>query len=256
MFFKTADDIILHGRMAGCGRDLIIWAPGARGNTVDAEKYCEPLEDKYGYSTFTYDLRGIGKSKGFQLDLENQIRDIKYAIDAAIDKMEKRNKGPDRVILIGHSMGAVASLTIGIQDPRIDKVFGISTLYSIEDFLADDDNNKEQDKSLISLGKRILEKLKEQLSPPYWFKKFIGFVSKGKTFLMPKYYLNEEIIKKVYIIHGTKDVYVPFEKTGKKIIEQYNLKEDRYLLVKNGGHSFEENQVDEILEWIHSKLLI
>ena len=251
MFFKTEDGTILHGRMAGCGRDLVIWSPGAGGNTVDAEKWCEPLEDKYGYSTFSYDLRGQGKSKGLIFDLENQIRDIKYAIDAAIHRMEERSKGPDRVILIGHSLGAVASLTLGIQDPRIDIVFAISSLYSIEDFMVAD-IKEEQALSFASIGQKILDTLKKPLSSPFWFKKFINFVSRGKTFLMPKYYLNDELIKKVYLIHGTKDDYVPFEKSGKKIIEKYNLSEERYLLV-DAGHTFEK-QVEKILEWIHSKL--
>lgn len=250
MFFKTKDGTVLHGRMAGCGRDLIIYSPGAGGNSVDAEPWCELLEDKYGYSTFSYDLRGKGKSKGIQLDMKNQVLDIQYAIDAAIRKMEERGKGPDRVILIGHSLGAVASLTIGIQDPRVDIIFALSTLYSIEDFVAED-IEEEQDKSL---GKRILDKLKKPLSAPWWFRKFINFVSGGKTRLMPKYYLTDELIKKVYLVHGTKDEYIPFEKSGKKIIEKYNLSEDRYLLV-DAGHSFEDQaKITEILEWIHSKL--
>ena len=59
--------------------------------------------------------------------------------------MKERKKGPDRVILIGHSLGAVASLTLGVQDPRIDKVFGISTLYSIEDFMVVE-NKDEKDR--------------------------------------------------------------------------------------------------------------
>ena len=251
MFFKTKDGTVLHGRMAGCGRELVIWSPGARGNTVDAEEWCEPLEEKYGYSTFAYDLRGIGKSKGFQFDMKNQVLDIQYAIDAAICRMEERGKGPDRVILIGHSLGAVASLTVGIQDPRVDIVFALSTLYSIEDFVAED-IKEIQDKSLVSIRKRILDALKKPLSAPWWFKHFINFVSRGQSTLMPKYYLTDELIKKVYLIHGTKDEYIPFEKSGKKIIEKYNLNKDRYLLVA-GGHSFEA-KAEEVLEWIHSKL--
>ena len=251
MFFETEDSTILHARMAGCGRDLVIWSPGAGGNTVSAEKWLEPLEDQYGYSTFSYDLRGHGKSKGLIFDFKNQILDIQYAIDAAIRKMKERKKGPDRVILIGHSLGAVASLTLGIQDPRIDIVFAISSLYSIEDFMVAD-IKEEQALSFASIGQRILDTLKKPLSSPFWFKKFINFVSRGKTFLMPKYYLNDELIKKVYLIHGTKDDYVPFEKSGKKIIEKYNLSEEKYILIKN-GHSL-ENKLEIVLEWIHSKL--
>ncbi len=254
MFFKTKDGTVLHGRMAGCGRDLIIWSPGARGNTVDAEEWCEPLEEKYGFSTFTYDLRGHGKSKGIQFDFQNQVLDIQYAIDAAIRKMGERGKGPDRVILIGHSLGGVACLTIGVQDPRVDIVFALSALYSIEDFVATDPKQEISlsEISWSSIKKMFLKKLKDALSPPWWFRQFINFISGGKSLLMPKYYLTDELIKKVYLIHGTKDEYVPFEKSGKKIIEKYNLSKDRYLLVK-GGHSFEE-KAGEVLEWIHSKL--
>jgi len=237
--------------MAGCGSDLIIWSPGAGGTTVGAEKWLEPFEDQYGYSTFSYDLRGHGKSKGLIFDFKNQILDIQYAIDAAISKMKERKKGPDRVILIGHSLGAVASLTLGIQDPRIDMVFGISTLYSIEDFMVIE-AKEEKDLTLSKIGKNILKTLKSSLSSPWWFKQFINFVSKGNTLLMPKYYLTDELIEKVYLIHGSNDEYIPFEKTSKKIIEKYNLSEEKYLLIEN-GHSL-ENRLEKVIEWIHSKL--
>ena len=251
MFFTTGDGTTLHGRMAGCGRDLVIWSPGAGGNTVGAEKWCEPLEDKYGYSTFAYDLRGQGKSNGLLFDFENQIQDIEYAIDAAIHKMEERDKGPDRVILIGHSLGAVAALTIGIQDPRVNIVFALSTLYSIEDFMVAD-MKEQKNRSLVSIGKKMLKTFKASLSPPWWFKQFINFVSGGKTLFMPKYYLTEELIKKAYIIHGTKDEYIPFEKSGKLIIDKYKLSKERYFLI-DAGHGF-ENHEEKVLKWIVSKL--
>ena len=69
---------------------------------------------------------------------------------------------------------------------------------------------------------------------------------------MPKYYLTEELIKKVYLIHSMDDEYIPFEKTSKKIIEKYKLSEEKYILIED-GHSL-ENQVENVLEWIHSKL--
>ena len=237
--------------MAGCGRILIIWSPGAGGTTVDAEKWLEPFEDQYGYSTFSYDFRGHGKSKGLIFDFKNQILDIQYAIDAAISKMKERKKGPDRVILIGHSLGAVASLTLGVQDPRIEMVFGISTLYSIEDFMVIEAKD-EKNLTLAKIGKNILKTLKSSLSSPWWFKQFINFVSKGNTLLMPKYYLTDELIEKVYLIHGKNDEYVPFENTSKKIIEKYNLSEEKYILIKN-GHSL-ENRLEKVIDWIHSKL--
>lgn len=248
MFFKTEDGTLLHGRMAGCGRDLIIWSPGARSNISEAEVWCEKFEDNYGYTTFAYELRGHGNSKGSIIDFKNMIYDIQIAINVAIKKMEERGKGPDRVILVGHSLGSVASLTYGIQDSRVDLVFGLSTIFSIEDLLTET-TQKDRDKPI---GKKIIEMFKTPLSGPKGFKLFLNLVARNKVNIMPKNFLTKELMKKVYLIHGTKDGYVPFEKSGKLIIEKYNLKKNRYFLVDT-GHSF-ENHINEVIEWIHSKL--
>ncbi len=254
MLFKTRDGISLHGRLAGCGRDLVIYAPGAGSNIIDAEKWCEPLEDIYGYSTFSYDLRGFGSSKGFKFDFKNQLDDIMDVIDAAIAKMEKRGEKPKKVILIGHSLGALACLNVGVKHPKVDTVFAISAFYSIEDYLADEEKIN-TDNSLYSIGKKIINILKKTLTPPWWFKKFISLmseVSEDKTHFMPKYHLTEELMKKVFLIHGLNDEYIPYEKSGKKIIEKFNLNKDRYLLVDT-GHTF-EGKIEEVLKWIHSKI--
>jgi len=254
MLFKTRDGIFLHGRLAGCGRDLVIYAPGAGSNITDAEKWCEPLEDIYGYSTFSYDLRGFGCSEGSKFDFKNQLDDIMDVIDAAIAKMERRGKKPNKVILIGHSLGALACLNIGVKHPKVDIVFAISALYSIEDYLADE-GKEDADNSLYSIGKKIIETLKKTLTPPWWFKKFIRLMSErseNKTSFMPKYHLTENLMKKVYIIHGLNDEYIPYEKSGKKIIESFNLSRNRYLLVDT-GHTF-NGKIEEVLEWINSKI--
>jgi predicted esterase len=59
-------------------------------------------------------------------------------------------------------------------------------------------------------------------------------------------------MKKIYLVHGKNDKFVPFEKSAKNIIEEYNVSEERYLLV-DGGHELEEN-IDEILVWIDEKI--
>jgi pimeloyl-ACP methyl ester carboxylesterase len=254
MLFKTKDGIFLHGRLAGRGNILVIYAPGAGSSAIDAEKWCEPLEDIYGYSTFSYDLRGFGSSEGSKFDFENQVNDILDVIDAAIAKMKKQGEKPKKVILIGHSLGALACLIAGVKHPKVDAVFAISALYSIEDYL-EDKEKIETDNSLYSIGKKIIDTLKKTLTPPWWFKKFIRLMSEmseDKTALMPKYHLTEELMKKVYIIHGLNDEYIPYEKSGKKIIERFNLSRDRYLLVDT-GHSF-DGKIDEVLEWINSKI--
>jgi predicted esterase len=69
---------------------------------------------------------------------------------------------------------------------------------------------------------------------------------------MPKYHLTPGLMKKIYLIHGKKDKFVPFDKSAKNIIEEYNLSKDRYLLV-DGGHELKEN-VDEILDWVDKKI--
>jgi pimeloyl-ACP methyl ester carboxylesterase len=254
MLFETRDGISLHGRLAGCGKDLIIYAPGAASNITDAEKWVEPLEDIYGYSTFSYDLRGFGRSEGSKFDFENQVDDINDVINTAIERMKKYRRKPKHVILVGHSLGALASLSAGIHHPDIDMVFAISPLYSIEDFLCDDEEIP-KDNSFAALGKRILDKFKDALTAPWWFKKFISFmssVSGNKVDFMPKSHLTRKLMQKVYLVHGLKDEYIPYEKSTKLIIDRFQLTKDRYLLVE-AGHSF-DNKVDEVLEWIDSKV--
>lgn len=254
MFFETNDGISLHGRMAGCGRKLIIWVPGAGSSIIDAEIWCEPLEEKYGYSTFSYDLRGKGNSEGSMMDFSNQIEDIKCAIDVAIKKMKKREKGPDGVILMGHSLGALASLKSGVQDPRVNLVFALSTIYSIEDFLAEDMDEYEEREHLLlkDSEKSLIDKIKAPLRGSWWFKRFVALASGGSSPIMPKYHLTPALMKKIYLIHGKNDKFVPFDKSAKNIIEEYNLSKDRYLLV-DGGHELKEN-VDEILDWVDKKI--
>lgn len=239
--------------MAGCGRRLIIWVPGAGSSIVDAESWCEPLEINYGYSTFSYDLRGKGSSEGTMMDFSNQIEDIKAAIDTAIKKMKEREMGPDRVILIGHSLGALASLKSGVQDPRVDLVFVLSTIYSIEDFLAEEGDAKDVfNLEKNNIEKSLIDKLKAPFKGSWWFKRFIALASGGSSPIMPKYHLTNELMKKIYLVHGKNDKFVPFEKSAKNIIEEYNVSEERYLLV-DGGHELEEN-IDEILDWIDGKI--
>ncbi|TFF96726.1 MAG: alpha/beta hydrolase [Promethearchaeota archaeon] len=254
MYFEALDGTKLHGRMAGCGRKLVIWVPGAGSNITDAELWCEPLEDRYGYSTFSYDLRGKGASEGSIMDFTSQIEDIKAAIDVAIQKMKDREKGPDRVILIGHSLGALACLKSGVQDPRVDLVFALSTIYSIEDYLADKEDIEQIDReNLIDDGvKPFIEKIKAPLKGSWWFKRFVALASGGSSPIMPKYHLTNALMEKIFLVHGKKDKFVPFEKSAKNIIEEYKLSEEKYLLV-DGGHELKEN-VDEILNWIDEKI--
>lgn len=254
MFFEGKDGVTLHGRMAGCGRKLIIWVPGASSSIIDAEIWCEPLEERYGYSTFSYDLRGKGNSEGSLVDFSNQIEDIKFAIDVAIEKMKKREKGPDGVILMGHSLGALATLKFGVQDPRVNLVFALSTIYSIEDYLADDISERKLDESsfIDDSEKTLIAKIKAPLRGSWWFKRFIALASGGSSPIMPKYHLTPALMKKIYLIHGKKDKLVPFDKSAKNIIEEYNLGKNRYLLV-DGGHELKEN-VDEILDWVDKKV--
>ncbi|TXT64623.1 MAG: hypothetical protein BAJALOKI1v1_540009 [Promethearchaeota archaeon] len=257
MLFKTRDGIFLHGRMAGCGKTLIIYAPGAGSDITDAEKWCEPLEDIYGYSTFSYDLRGFGCSEGTKFDFTNQVEDISDVIDAALAKMKKRGVSPERVILIGHSLGALACLNAGVIHPKIDMVFAISALFSVEEFLRDDASKEQIDyRSLSSIANKIVETVKNTLSPPWWFKKFISFISKvynNEDFKTPNQILTNELMKKVYIIHGLHDEYIPYEKSGKLFIDTFKLTEDKYLLVDT-GHKF-DGKIEEVIEWIHSKIL-
>src|ERR671919_1233403 len=121
--FHTDDGIELAGEIRGSGGAGIVLAhafPADRGSWAD---FAEFLQQK-GYLTLTFDFRGYGDSAG-----EKHIPDIWRDVLAATSAL--RERGADRIVLVGASMGGTASL---IAASRTD-VDGVVTLSAPTTFM-------------------------------------------------------------------------------------------------------------------------
>jgi len=66
-----------------------------------------------GFSVFIFDYRGFGRSQGYVSAEEDFYRDAR----SALDYLETRGWLPAEMIYYGHSMGAAASLQMGLESP-------------------------------------------------------------------------------------------------------------------------------------------
>jgi pimeloyl-ACP methyl ester carboxylesterase len=121
--FDTEDGIELTGEIRGSGGAGIVLAhafPADRGSWAEFADY---LQGK-GYLTLTFDFRGYGDSAG-ERDIPEIWRDVLAAASAL------RERGADRIVLVGASMGGTASL---IAASRAD-VNGVVTLSAPTTFM-------------------------------------------------------------------------------------------------------------------------
>lgn len=121
--FNTEDGIELTGEIRGSGGAGIVLAhafPADRGSWAEFAEY---LEGK-GYLTLTFDFRGYGDSAG-ERDIPEIWRDVLAAVSAL------RERGADRIILVGASMGGTASLIAASRT----EVNGVVTLSAPTTFM-------------------------------------------------------------------------------------------------------------------------
>jgi pimeloyl-ACP methyl ester carboxylesterase len=76
-----------------------------------------------GYAVLTYDFRGHGGSEG-ELDPPNAATDLRAALAYL---RAQRHVDTHRIALIGASMGGMASVIVGAQDPAVRAVVAISS---------------------------------------------------------------------------------------------------------------------------------
>ncbi|MDA0301772.1 MAG: alpha/beta fold hydrolase [Chloroflexi bacterium] len=115
----TEDGLTLHGRLwLRDTKRVIVYLHEYRGNqsawwpTVGQGTPDDP-------SALTLDLRGHGMSEGKPEDLEGVARDAAAAIAFA------RERGFERVVIVGAGMGAAAGMIAAAGDPRV-AVLGLS----------------------------------------------------------------------------------------------------------------------------------
>ena len=131
------------------------------------------------------------------------------------------------VCCIGTSLGGTTVLTKCYEDQRVAMVVGMSVFHSIAAF-------GEVKFNPFSVGK--------------FFRWIMAKASRsGKSpEVAPYYYLKSDSEfnkKRVYLIHGQKDVYFPPELTFELNKKQSGIPEDHALLLDNAGHGLDDQEL-------------
>lgn len=103
------DELILRGHLFGNRNDVGVILSHMRPNDQrDWFEFAEKLADE-GYAAFTFDFRGYGESDGSK-DFDKLDEDLSEAVRFM------RDRGWQKVFLIGASMGGTASLVVAGQE--------------------------------------------------------------------------------------------------------------------------------------------
>jgi len=72
-------------------------------------------------TTFRFNFRGVGRSRGAQAGLEGGIEDVARAVDFLAS-----DKSVGKIIVVGYSYGAAVGLAAGMGDDRVSALIGIA----------------------------------------------------------------------------------------------------------------------------------
>jgi len=207
--------------------------PGTMFGT--AKRICNPLT-KLGYLCMRFEFSGTNTSGGkFENKLMSQeVKEVKYAIDFL-----KKNYSFKRLILVGHSTGAIDAALYAYQDKRINKLILLG--------------------EVCHLNKAVRYDFNDQQVHDFWTKKYIIYKRKGswvnnkklkKAFYDEFFKLDlpgsvRKFKKPVLIAHGEKDL-IPVSEPQQlfKLIKQPK----KLVLIKGADHGFKKR--------VHTKQLI
>ena len=116
--FRTADGLLLHGwwfasATATDDGPVVLWAHGNAGNLTGRAPHAQVLADE-GVSVFLFDYRGYGRSEG-EPDEEGIYQDTEAAYEFLT---EQRQISPQRVVLLGRSLGSAPAARLSTRVPH------------------------------------------------------------------------------------------------------------------------------------------
>ncbi len=130
---RTSDELTLRGWFApGSRRAAVIFTHGGGGNRMDL--YAEArLIAHHGYGVLLYDSRASGESDG---DLATRGDREQRDVEAALDFVSSRREvDPDRIALVGFSIGAASVAMVAASDVRARAVILCALWTSLEEEL-------------------------------------------------------------------------------------------------------------------------
>jgi alpha-beta hydrolase superfamily lysophospholipase len=120
VFFASRDGLMLAGwwiPAPAAPRGTIILCPGQNGSMDKDVPQAVPLH-RAGFNVLMFDFRAHGRSEGQLVTLGAlEQADLFGAVDYAV-----RERGADRIGVLGFSMGAGVALMVAAQDTRINAV--------------------------------------------------------------------------------------------------------------------------------------
>lgn len=181
-------------------------------------KLAESLSEN-GFTVLRFDFGGCGESEDEEITVQNQVDDLKSAINY-MRKNEYKNIG-----LLGESLGGLISILAYDEDIKALVLWAPIT----------------QSKTSTIIQK---EELQKELNG----RGFIIYKKDGREFKIPKEYLEErqavnqkEILSKikspVLIVHGNKDNSVPLEQS--KSAMQFLSESSKLEVIKDGDHKLD-----------------
>ena len=119
--FRAADGTKLVGHVFGTGRKAVVLGHQSQSNLCDWVSYARRLA-RLGYTAFAIDFRGHGLSQHREGAAGSRL-----ALDLAAAVKVMRQRGKQKVFLVGASMGGIASLVAGANvKPAVDGVVSVS----------------------------------------------------------------------------------------------------------------------------------
>ena len=185
-----------------------------------------------GYLCMRFEFTGTHKSEGKFEDklMSQEVKDIRYAINFL-----KKNYSFKKLILIGHSTGAIDAALYAYRDKRIDKLVLMGSVSNLDEAVRYDFTDKQVRN--------------------FWLKGFVTYNEPGnwthrkkinKAFYDEFFKLNiprdiKKFKKPILIIHGTKDEAIPFDKDPKEIYKLAN-RPKKLVYIKDADHSFKKKK--------------
>jgi pimeloyl-ACP methyl ester carboxylesterase len=134
-FPSAADDLTLRGWFLPVEDSdrVIVMVHGAGANRADASNGMLDIAAglvQNGFNVLTFDLRGCGESEG---DMVSGGYFEKRDLEGAVAYLKER--GFDRIGVLGFSLGAVTSLLAAPEDPDIDAIVSDSSFADLNDIM-------------------------------------------------------------------------------------------------------------------------
>ncbi len=216
-------------------RAAVIFLHGFPGHCSGSTAIFSQLAaEKFGYLAMRFDFSGTDTSKGdfSEKRMSQEVKDIKYAIDFLEDNYPFR-----KLVLVGHSTGAIDAALYAHQDERINKLVLLGAVSRLDEAVHYDFSDR-QVREFWTKG-FITYKNKEQGADWWCHNKKLKkqFYDEFFTLDIPK--AIQKWTKPLLIIHGEKDEAIPVRKDPHELFAMAN-KPKRLLVIKGANHKFSE----------------